>query len=276
MPLRDPSSTRAVYGVDFSGAQDAGRRIWIAWGACTGSDLAIERCLPAQDLPGSGRGRDQALGALRSFVENHPHGVFGMDFPFGLPAEVVDHQDWPTFALAVSQRYPTPETFRDACRRQAGHRELRRRTDLQSRAPFAPYNLRVYRQTYYGLRDLLGPLVAGMRASVLPMQAPIPNLPWIVETCPASLLKAAGQYRPYKGPGDWRRVARERMVEYLEQEEGLAFVHQALREQVIDNQEGDALDSVLAALGAQKALEQVVAGDLPQDPISLLEGYIFF
>lgn len=110
---------------------------------------------------------------------------------------------------------PFRESFREWCRRRAAGKKLRRQTDWDNKAPFAPYNLRVYRQTFYGLRNLLAPLVATGRASVLPMQAPAPNLPWLVEAYPACLLKAAGQYRPYKGPGDRQRVAREGIVEHL-------------------------------------------------------------
>ena len=65
--------------------------------------------------------------------------------------------------------------------------------------PFAAYNLRIYRQTFYGVRDVLAAAVARQAAAVIPMQEYAANKAWIVEACPASTLKSLGVYRPYKG-----------------------------------------------------------------------------
>jgi len=45
------SSFRSVYGVDFSGAEDAGRKIWVATGTIEGRTLRIEQCQPGEALP---------------------------------------------------------------------------------------------------------------------------------------------------------------------------------------------------------------------------------
>ncbi len=60
-----PTLPRRFYGVDFSGAEDAGRKIWITRGEATPKGLAIEQCLPAEALPGGGIAREPALLALR-------------------------------------------------------------------------------------------------------------------------------------------------------------------------------------------------------------------
>ena len=39
-----------IYGVDFSGAKDAGKKIWIAEGVVKGDSLLIEDCFRARDL----------------------------------------------------------------------------------------------------------------------------------------------------------------------------------------------------------------------------------
>ncbi len=57
----------------------------------------------------------------------------------------------------------------------------------------------LFRQTYYGVLDLLKPLVRTKKASILPMQEAMPGLPRLIEICPASTLKAHNCYSSYKG-----------------------------------------------------------------------------
>jgi len=134
-----------VYGVDFSGAVDAGRRIWIASGVIEKRALRIEECRRGEALPGSGRAREQCLAALREFIRSRRGCAFGLDFPFGLPRALVKEASWEEFVRAFPDRYSTPEEFRDVCQRASCGVELRRATDRESRTPFSPYNLRVYR-----------------------------------------------------------------------------------------------------------------------------------
>ncbi len=97
--------------------------------------------------------------------------MFGFDFPFGLPAALVSESSWETFVLRFPDRYPDVTGFRQARREAAGGREWKRRTDLESKTPFSPYNLRLFRQTYYGIRDLLHPMIAAGLASVVTVQS---------------------------------------------------------------------------------------------------------
>jgi hypothetical protein len=180
---------RRIYGVDFSGASDAGKTIWLAGGIVHGADLRIDECTQAKDLPGSSASRDECLAALGRFIAGSGASAFGLDFPFGLPRPLVRQPSWQDFVLAFPDEYPRAEAFRESCRQAAGGRELKRLTDRQSATPFSPYNLRLFRQTYYGIRDLLHPLVRQGAASVRPMQPVEPDRPWILEICPASTLK---------------------------------------------------------------------------------------
>ena len=57
-----------VYGVDFSGAKDADRKIWIAGGTLDGGTMRLDLCRRLENLPGSGSRLERALAALRTFV----------------------------------------------------------------------------------------------------------------------------------------------------------------------------------------------------------------
>ncbi|MGI9302855.1 MAG: hypothetical protein ACR2RB_09130 [Gammaproteobacteria bacterium] len=63
MPLPD-----RVYGVDWSGARDAGQHIWIAAGKRRASHALLTDLTLAADLPDSGRAREQCLPVLEQWV----------------------------------------------------------------------------------------------------------------------------------------------------------------------------------------------------------------
>ena len=50
-----------IYGIDFSGAQDAGKKIWIAESVVKTDSFLIEDCFRARDLLGSGNKLDKYL-----------------------------------------------------------------------------------------------------------------------------------------------------------------------------------------------------------------------
>jgi hypothetical protein len=57
---------RQIFGIDFSGARDAGRKIWVASGTVEYGTLLIGDCFSASGLPGSVVSRDQHLAAAHS------------------------------------------------------------------------------------------------------------------------------------------------------------------------------------------------------------------
>lgn len=212
-----------VYGVDFSGARDAGRRIWLAEGPVGDGRLRIEHCYPAEELPGSGRDRAAALGALRRLVAAAPRAAFGLDFPFGLPRPLLEGaESWEAFVLSFPGNYPGADAFRQRCRARHPPGELKRETDRETKTPFAPYNLRLYRQTYYGIRQVLYPLVRDGAACVLPMHARCPGRAWVLEICPASTLKWAGlPAQQYKARTVEGRRTREAILAGIEARGGI-------------------------------------------------------
>ena len=271
---------RRVHGVDFSGAVNAGDAIWIAGGAVTSRGLELEDCRPASRLPGGTRARDGALAALRNWIAAQGEAAIGLDFPFGLPWPLSrGYNNWEAFVRAFPSRHLSAEAFRAHCRVRAGGRELRRETDLVARTPFSPYNLRMYRQTWHGIRQVLAPLVAAEAVCVPPMQTLRPDRPWLLEICPASTLKRMGLYRPYKGKTRPHRAMRREILAHLQAAAGLRLPA-ALRGVILADRGGDALDSVIAAVTARLLLRGASAALFPALPPSVarkaaLEAWVY-
>jgi len=264
---------RRVYGVDFSGAAMAGRKIWIAKGVAGEHSLRLEACFQAQDLPGAGPRRAAALAALRQLIADEAGACFGLDFPFGLPRPLATEPDWEAFIGQFARRFGDVQQFRADCLRAAQGRELKRVTDVESRTPFCCYNLRLYRQTYYGIRDVLAPLVQDGLVCVLPMQPMVPGRAWLLEICPASTLKRYGLYQPYKGRGMAQGAARQRLVACLEQQ-GVRL-EAAQRSVILDDHDGDALDSLIAAWTVWRALQHPEGIAVNTHPAYGYEGYVY-
>jgi hypothetical protein len=267
-------TARSLFGVDFSGATDAGRKIWIAAGRVDGHTLRIDTCRCGETLPGSSRERAHALGALRTLVGEVGPSIFGLDFPLSLPEPLLQSQSWARFVCAFARRYPSPQAFRGACLAAASGKELKRVTDRESKTPFSPYNLRLYRQTYYGLRDLIEPLVRARLASVLPMQRPQPDRPWLIEICPASTLKQLYLYTPYKGRQPQHQAARASIVRAIRQI-GPVRLSRPVASSVVADPEGDALDSVIAALAVYRVWRDQVLSTASFRRVYRREGYVF-
>ncbi len=264
-----------VLGVDFSGARDAGNKIWIAEAIVTASGIEIESCRRARDLPGGAVDRDHALGALVELLAGESDTLAGFDFPFSLPAKLIFERSWEEFVSAFAQRYPTPESFRDDCTDRSDGRELKRRTDVEARVPFSAYNLRLYRQTYWGIRDVLHPLIVNDSARVIPMQIPRAGVSVIAEICPASTLKREELYGSYKGRGPKLRMAREFIVEQLIERCALQRPGKSDLSNILDNNGGDALDAVIAAIGAARVIAD--PGVMrPRDALDRIEARVYF
>ena len=260
-----------VAGVDFSGARQAGLNIWIAKGRATPKGVAIDALSRAADLPGGGREFDPAMTALVAHLGALGDAVIGLDFPFSLPKPLIAERSWTAFVKAFARDHVTSDAFRAACRARSEGRELKRRTDTEARVPWCAYNLRLYRQTWSGIRHVIAPLVASGGARAIPMQTPEPGIPALAEICPASLLKREGLYAPYKGRGDGPRRGREAILKELFARGALRPLPGALRETVLANPGGDALDAVLAAVGAAR-----IDDAAPRDALDRIEARVYF
>lgn len=260
---------RRVFGVDFSGAARAGNLIWLAEAKLTGKGLAILSCQRAAELPEGGAERDSALAALRAFIAATPDAIFGCDFPFSLPKKLISQQSWEAFLAAFTHRHA--DAFREHCRSQTAGKEPKRVTDEEAGTPWCAFNIRLRHQTFHGLSGLLRPLVAAERAVVLPMQRAQADRPWIVETCPASVLISLKHRPPYKGRK--LRDNRAALVDELVRRNVFLPLSSEIRHRVIENSGGDALDSILAAAATAAALREIEAGRGGGDA---LEGRVYF
>jgi hypothetical protein len=260
---------RRIFGLDFSGAANAGRRAWLAEGRPSPRGLEILSCRPIAELPGGAVDRATALAALRSFIAATPHAVIGCDFPFSLPRGLIEVTSWTTFIAGF--RHADALTFYGHCRRLSGGREPKRVTDVESKTPWCAFNIRLYRQSYHGMAELLRPLVIQGQALVLPMQQPVQSLAWLIETCPASALKHFGWRGSYKGV-DFE-AARRQILQRLSAAGLLAPLPRSLQQRVVGDVGGDALDSIIAALATVRALGDIAAGGGDDDE---LEGRVYF
>jgi hypothetical protein len=263
---------QSVYGVDFSGAANAGKHIWIAKATLHDQQLTIEACLPASALPNGGNDRPQAIAALGTLIANSSYALLGLDFPFSLHHTQLHAKTWTDFALSFAQRYPTVDAFRAACGGRGN--ELRRQTDIDTGTPFAAGNLRMYRQTYYGICDLLAPLVQSQSAVVFPMQPLDGDKPVVIEVCPAVTLRRLQARLPnYKEPGSDSRTTREHILAVIEAQ-SVTFSSPALRTAVLKNPRGDALDSVIAVYATASTWRKSLLQAKPT-PLELLEGKVY-
>src|SRR4051794_30611877 len=153
-----------VYGVDFSGATLPGKTTWIA----TLEPTAVERpALRLAELAPLSRlcrlaHRPEVLQALVQRIRESEGALWALNFPFGLPIEVMaegcrwDEQlhflaGWGEDAYGAGV-----ECLRRALSR-GGPKHIRRLTDMQELTPFDAYHYRIIYQTFYGMRDVLGP-----------------------------------------------------------------------------------------------------------------------
>ncbi|MEX0808124.1 MAG: DUF429 domain-containing protein [Dongiaceae bacterium] len=267
---------KRVFGVDFSGAQNAGRLIWIAEGVINPfGQLAITSCRTALDQLGCHRDRDAVHAALAHWIAQQGSVAIACDFPFSLPKQLVSQTSWHEFVRSFPAIYPNGRAFQQACRLMTNRKEHKRATDVDAKTPMSPYNERLFPQTYAGIANVLAPLIG--RVAIAPFDEPDPAKPLVIETCPASSLKALSiDHRHYKETKkDKAADCRQGRVRILDRliAEGLVLIPNALRPSIIENKGGDALDAVIAALGAAASLPQIenrVGYDHP------IEGWVYY
>lgn len=274
MPSSPASPKTLVYGVDFSGSKTACKKIWVSRGTVHNRTLHIDGCCPISDLmPESIRkDRDNCLAFLQNLISSETEAIFGLDFPFGLPEAILKGQDWEGSILNFSKRYGSPDDFRAKCRNAAANKEIKRITDRQKKAPFCVYNLRLYRQTYYGIRYILEPLLKENSACIIPMQQQLPHKAFVAEICPACTLKRNGIYVPYKGKNK-RELENRRMILSAIKTWKIELGEEVMKA-ALENTEGDAIDSILAAYASYIALQKMET-DIPLAEEYASEGMIY-
>ena len=279
----------SIYGVDFSGAKLAGRNTWVA----RMEPAAAKRKRPRYVLTslvrleqecGSAE-RSTALSHLVRMIADSDGALWALDFPFGLPIELMEcDAGWPAqFDLLHAWGHDDYGVGLECVRRALAlgfPKHVRRLTDVEAKAPFDPYHYRIIYQTFYGMRDVLGPLRRRRHTAILPFQYRRLRSARrvLVEACPASTLKLLGlPHQNYKQPEGGklapRRLRARRAIlsglgEYVR-------ISDTQRRVIMRNGGGDALDAVIAAVGAARAWQASDHRLVARHPRYPREGRLF-
>ncbi len=274
------------FGVDFSGAKKAGDFIWVAEleSQARTPGFVLTSLQPLTALCGTAE-RSAALGHLVALILGTEQALWGFDFPFGLPVEL-----FPAGTPWTDQFDFLLEWGDDAyacgleCVRRATEllqrKHIRRTSDAESRTPFDAFHYRLIYQTFFGMRDVIDPLRQSVGTAVLPFQyrklARAKRV--VVECCPGSVLKRAGvPHQNYKQPAGGplarkRLRTRHAILDWLAGEVRIDDRH---RRVIMRNPGGDALDAVIAAVGAARAVPAADHRAVARHPRYRREGHMY-
>lgn len=229
--------------------------------------------------------RGPALAHLVRLVLDSRQAVWGFDFPFGLPVEL-----FPAGTPWADQFAFLAEWEDDAygcgleCVRRATElfqrKHLMRAADTEARTPFDAFHYRIIYQTFFGMQDVVNPLRQAPGTAVLPFQYHKLRTAKrvVVECCPGSVLKRVGvPYQNYKQPAGGpltrkRLKTRHAILDWLGGEVSIA---DRFRRVVMRNPGGDAMDAVIAAVGAARAVAAADHRAIARHPRYRHEGHLY-
>ncbi|MBY0512647.1 MAG: DUF429 domain-containing protein [Gemmataceae bacterium] len=276
----------AYYGVDFSGAKEAGRNLWVARVEPRGVRkklhlIALDRM---EALCGTAA-RAAALAHLVRLIRESEHALWGLDVPFGLPLELFpgDHR-WPDQFTFLGEWGEEAYACGLECVRRSmelfDRKHIRRTTDGEAKAPFDAFHYRMIYQTFYGMRDVVGRLRGTPGTCILPFEyRKLPRAKRVlVECCPGSVLKRLGlPHQNYKQPagGALTGVRRRTRHVILAALGKLVRFGDRHRRVMMRNPGGDALDAVIAAVGAARAVAAADHAHIARHPRYRREGHLY-
>ena len=281
-------SLRRVFGIDFSGAAMSGQTAWAAETEVIGdSDRLV---LTRLNSLGKLAGDDSRLAVndhLVRMISSSSETLWGMDFPFGLPIELGlgpwNHQLKYVANFSGNAKDLGRHLVQTA--QALGHSmHVRRVTDRETQTPFDCYHYRIIYQTFHGMRDVLLPAAKNRSTCVLPFHYRRFDTPkrWIVEACPSSTLKRLKlPHRRYKQsagkqPTEDQKSIRKTILKALTHPvDGFVDIKPALQKLMLHDPGGDALDSVLAAVGSFTDFVSVDHESILRHPRYSLEGRVF-
>ena len=275
---------RTVLGVDFSGAKLAGRTIWIATldarpdrPRLTALDN-LERLACTPD-------REPCLAHLVQMIRDSKHALWAIDAPFGLPVELLPPRAGYPYVLRTARRWSDGAHalglhYLQIAKTLGGPNHLRRLTDAEGKAPFSCYHYRIAYQTLHVQRDVLHPLLTDPKTCVLPFQHERLSKAHrvLVEACPSSTLKLLSlphhNYKQAEGGPLTPRRRRTRHV-ILSKLRTLLDLTDAQYRAMMRDPGGDAIDAVLASLGALWSWRSLDHKRIAADPRRRREGFIY-
>lgn len=268
-----------VYGVDFSADRErAGEAMWIAEGVVE-NGLHVVETAPATDRLGVDRSRERVLPALTRFLGKRGEGTAtGLDFPFGLPNRVTAADSWPEFLRQFPSWADDPgdlsreSELRARLNGGGDATELLRATE-EPLGAVSPYNEQLRTETFYGIRDVLRPLVLADVVRAVPMQEVASDRPILLEVYPTGTLERLDAHDlRYVGDGDDARDRRAANIHLLET--AGVTIDDCVRDRALNDDDGDALDAVVAAVATYQHTRS--CADLKTDDRTRsLEGHIY-
>lgn len=276
----------SVYGVDFSGAKLAGRTMWVARAEPRRSrpGLALVELHRLDSLCGTAE-RAACLEHLVGMVNASTAALWGFDAPFGLPVELFRpgaawREQFAFLAEWGDDAYGCGVECTRRSKRIAGRLHIRRTTDSEAKAPFDSYHYRIVYQMFHAMRDVARPLSESPGTAVLPFQyRKLPRAKRVVvECCPASVLKALGlPHQNYKQPAGGPLTTKRRRTRHaiLAGMGRLVRIGDRHRRVIMRNPGGDALDAVIAAAGALRAVRAADHAAIARHDRYPREGYLF-
>ena len=277
---------RHFHGVDFSGAKKAGDFIWVADLVPTtrrpGLALTALRSLTA--ICGT-PARAVALRRLVELVLVSEQALWGFDFPFALPLALFPkNMLWPDQFAFLHEWGDDAYGCGLECVRRATKRFKRmhvlRTSEAEVGTPFDTYHYRLIYQTFFGMRDVVNPLRHTPGTAVLPFQYRKLRTAKrvVVECCPSSVLKRVkAPHQNYKQPLGGpltrkRRLTRHAILDWLTSE---VTIPDHFRRVMMRNLGGDALDAVIAAVGAARAVASADHRAISRHPHYRHEGHLY-
>lgn len=245
-----------IIGVDFSGAGSDSTvgKTWVTKGRFDGEELTIEERYP----------HPVSRVELEQLLRNLPvRSVVAMDFPFSVPiafAESVGHSQSEMPALWNAAASMSLDEFK--CKSRP-YSELLRVGDIAytNAQPCLHYGRPVMvNMTFRGMQ-MLDKLWKTGKFEILPLKPKKPNdqLPVLLEVMPGAALKLFGlPYTRYKDGNDateqqHRRRMRRRILENLEVASDVKLSNlDDIWEKCVEDQGGDALDSLVASIVAAR------------------------
>lgn len=287
---------QTVFGVDFSGAALAGKNAWIAEIQISQDD-STSPPLKLVDLQPLGRvagqdERERVYPWLTNRIIASKDALWGMDFPFGLPVELElgswnDQLNHVTIHSGDAKSYG--RSLVELARQRSGAIHIRRETDRETQTPFDCYHYRIIYQTFHGMRDVLLPIKDSPTTAVMPFQADklarsmtgkastaIRNI--VVEACPSSTLKRMQlPHQRYKQTGNKPIDAvhlrtRQQILRGLRE---IIQISAHRRRVILSNPGGDALDAVLAGVGAWSGWNHVDHRQIAKHDRYPREGFVY-
>ena len=155
-------------------------------------------------------------------------------------------------------------------------KEPKRLTDIDAKSPWNPIFIQLHKQTYYGINNVLYPLILNNSARIHPMQSLEESKPWVIKICPSSTLKHERLDCSFKKKGKKAKESennRKLILQKLVEKKIITKISHEALVSALNDREGDALDSIIAAVATYRALKKNFS--IPDHELYKVEGYIY-